>query len=359
MKLWRKIKLEDGSTSLEEVSDVSQINTDKPVLLVFPPMGANTGSKRAGRVISGNIKHMTRLLGATEADPEVEILAVSYDKITMGTKIPRMNRRLDKFHNPEAKQFVDQFLAPLQEQGVSPTLYGYSLGSVFAENVRKELIDHYRIEGHSDKGIRARLEDICLLTGGNASNAINPDAKNRNHSLDFTTVVSGFSNDVPARLLNPSFKKSIPPGHNGKNVSVTHLTGNRIQLLVDAPKRIDALIPSEKEGVKRRIITGKRPTSLYLRVNHSSELAVYRGAAEEELLVGYYERVLRNAVKRKGKVQVENLLKPAPAISRAPKMYHASQRPSEEDRKVAAAVANCGTWQGRVSATPANGGHAR
>lgn len=354
MRVWRKIRLEDGSAQMQEVESVADIDTSKPVVFHF--LGAVTSSKsprpgkpvpvKMGKSFSG-FESMTNgvLAGGLETG-QAEMLFVSYDNKNLPLKALHANVLRDSAVHKDAKEFAQGFLAPLLDAGHLPTMVGYSYGGIFADNVRASLLDHYRGQDCTEEDITSKLQNACLLAIGSVSHAINPDVSRREKGGEFTSVYLNNADDIMARVANASFRK-IRQRHEG-NLSVVAIDGNRLQILgdVDGPymswqDRKDGpefLLAKDENGVGGSLTVKK----------HSSEQIIYRDPAGKNMMPAIFERVLRNMVRREGVVNVEDLMRePARPLGQEQDYYSHANRISPEQLAIDEALANKKSWRER------------
>lgn len=349
MKLWRRIRDEEGNSRLTEVTEVSQIDAGKPVVFVFPIKGAHNSEPDWRRCAAGSVKYVEKMLDMEPQDPDAEVLVVSYDGDTSHRRRRHMNRAMDSLQDEDADVFVTDYLRPLVEKNASVSMFGLSYGSVFAEAIRASYIRQERLDGRDDAAIGEALGNIYTVMLSNISNAVSANARGRDGSLDYSGIFFGFANDRTARIDNPRFRDSIPRGHRKNAVTIAPLTGNRAYVVTDAPKE---MVTRDDKG-KWGIVEDRHHKIKHIRHNHSTEFFMLPDDP-----IGLYplvERAFYNMVHREGRPTVEELFTTRPDKRYASSTDEIMSLPQRADEIYRAANRVSPGWQGRVAIGSLNG----
>lgn len=217
MQVWRRVEV-NGRTTLEEITNVSQIASDKPILFVFPGMDVTNGSnshdqERKGGILrmfaKGNPKagalssYANKVLKEGNPDHNVEILAVTYS--TPFTPFKAINSNKEKrSHDLEASRFVKDFLKPLQKRDNSQPIsfFGISYGSLFAQNIGRSLKRSYAKDSMSNELIREKVKSIYQITAADVSLSGITKGRNFMEGLQFSGLAFSFRNDLIGRAIN-------------------------------------------------------------------------------------------------------------------------------------------------------------
>lgn len=199
-KLWQRSQDENGKSKLDQV-DLDSLRITKPTVVYIS--GFMTTDKQPG-FIAGGLKRMEELLGHradSDAHP-VELLAWSHSSLanifnlaaynlTPATRLSKAGHDLARgLIMPQVTNAAGEKL-PLDEAAKNLrniTLFGYSAGTIAAQECFNAAMHRMKKIGYSDTEARGLMKEVVLISTGNISRP--SQEKDR-----YTTVCLAASND--------------------------------------------------------------------------------------------------------------------------------------------------------------------
>lgn len=333
MQVSRRIEIWDEKaqkyvTRLEPIKNVEDINTDKPILFVFPGVGGTNGSnsqdeeKKGGlfrMFAKGNPKagglcsYANKVLKEGNPDNDVEILAVTYSNPYTPGKAKNSNENKNN-RDFEATRFVKQFLKPLQERENPPSIsfFGISYGSLFAQNIRRSLIRSYKRDNLTESQIRDKVKSIYQITAADVSLS----SITRGHSfigdLQFSGLAFSFKNDLIGRAVNSTMRdrvRKLPHAKNEETKEDYIFTGkdNFYRIFTSAPKSV------EMWGNKNDKLVHDDKLLKLFRTRHTTALILMDKGENGEMFRNAFREIVMRAPEHKqelesAKLEVKGLL---------------------------------------------------
>lgn len=215
-KLWRKTRDEDGKSKLEEV-DQTRLAMDRPTVIFLS--GFFTTNKQPGH-IAGAIKHLEELLGdGSDVSSRVDLYAWSHKSLANMFNLISYNTRPHHASSGAAHKLARNIILPLVATDIKVdektgrltgtprpeaeardklknlTFFGYSAGTILAQETFNAARNMMREMGFEKKYARSLLNDVVLISTGNMSRP----TKERGR---FTTLYLAATNDRLVKLKN-------------------------------------------------------------------------------------------------------------------------------------------------------------
>lgn len=150
----------------------------------------------------------------------------------------------ENYTNPEAAEFVDNYLLPLIHEGNSKvTLLTYSYGTSFAEMTRRVLVERLKAEAMPDEQIAETLQSIVMVSVASTAASNDYALSSAERPFDFSSVCFDSCNDKVSAKKNPSAKRHqalLLERKLSDDVVITPLSNNRVQVN----------IPIDEEGAE-------------------------------------------------------------------------------------------------------------
>lgn len=278
IRLWRRIRDEHHHSKLVEITDPNQIG--KNVLFVLP--GSKTRHKNR-KSIASYAKETERLLTKTASQKEADIIILSYESSKFALQQTSLTNAAVDYQRPDVEELTHQIFLPLLESGAQIALFGYSAGSILAENLRRSLI----LANKADQ-----LPSIVSITIGNASVAPRLDVTEGEARPNFTSIVFQSLDDAVTQRRT-QFEGMLPPNHRQGSLSINRLAGNGLLLTSHSAETTTFWKEDHFHVIK--------PTKG--EEGHNKEFWTRRNAQTPSGVVLALERALGNAVKRKGLIK--------------------------------------------------------
>ena len=275
-KLWQRTANSDTNTQELSAVDLDTMRIQRPTVVFLS--GFSTLDREKG-YIAGAIKRIEEMLGFEgQQNKPVDIYAWSHKSFKNLFNMIGYNLRPKTFASKAAKTLATKVLMPLVSEGLTLddkgnvtggtplpletarknlkniTLFGYSAGTVLAQETYNATLKFMQSAGYKEKDAKNLLHEVVLISAGNMSRPTKE--KNR-----FTTLYLAATNDKLIRAKNRltlSLKEMFK--HYSKKLRIKPLS--QVSLHISAPvkggmkewkktkegnwlqKKIDLLYPS-------------------------------------------------------------------------------------------------------------------
>ncbi|TVQ82658.1 MAG: hypothetical protein EA357_09460 [Micavibrio sp.] len=356
-KLWQreyeKVTRESYLLEIEQES----LRITAPTVVFF---SGCTTINRHKRHIAGALKRIEEMLGLQgKTEKPVNIFAWSYRGLKDMFNVVAYHLRPNSFASKGARKAAAHILMPLLGENITHsrryhitdgtplpaeqvrknlknlTLFGYSSGSAFVQEVYNATLTGMKKIGYDEKEAKSLLQDVVLLSAGTISQP-------KRETGRFTTLYLTANNDHIIRgkdLL--TFAKPLRKIFNrrAKKMKVKPLSPTSVQ--ITAPVRHDmSEWKREKDGTwTQQKIKTFYPRWTMLRSHHElPHYVTYEDQQNEFSKMAIY--ALTNAVRRTGKPEnVLDLLKPVDPLSGASYPPHFQENRRQYLQRLKAALA--------------------
>jgi hypothetical protein len=308
LRLWRQIHTVEGQSQLEEIADLAHIR-GKNVVFMLP--GSNThhphdhpetldpliqkaefeDDEKMRKSIASYAKEAKRVLRKGNNATLADIIVLSYPSSEGAREQTDLTNNNPDYLRKDAEEVVQQFLLPLIEGKTKLTLFGYSAGSILAENFRRSLVQANKADV---------LPEIVSITIGNVSKTPRLDITEEDAPPNFTHIVFQ-SLDDEVTWRRTGFEGTIPEDHELGKASVSPLARNG--LLVTSHSTPEGLY-WDKSKMELVIITPD-PGEM----GHNKEFFIKRTTGTTPGVPGLFDAAFNCAVARKsGTIAVTDLI---------------------------------------------------
>lgn len=312
-KLWRRARDENGKPRVDEV-DLSSFKITAPTVLYLS--GFMTTDKQKGYV-SGAIRDIEEMLWNREdLSPPPQIYAWSHSSLANVFNVAAYNYRPNSACCADTARLVTGVIMPLVSDNGQPvafeeaqkrlrnlTLFGYSSGTVVAQEIFNDTLKKMRKIGYDKDEAHLLLKEVVLVSAGNISRPTKE--KNR-----FTTLYLVASNDLIVRLKNRLWRPLATLFKRyARRLTIRTLSEASLLITAAARKKLwHWKTPPEGDKVKKKI-EPLIPRALLMHSKH--ELPHYMTNDDEH---SYFSKIvlhaLVNAASRKATTAPLQLLEP-------------------------------------------------
>jgi len=324
-KLWRKTKDAEGKSKLEEIDQLS-LELNKPTVIFLS--GFFTTNKQPGH-IAGAIKHLEEVLGdGADVSSQVDLYAWSHKSLANLFNLVSYNTRPHRASSGAANKLARNIILPLVATDIKTdektgrltgtprpeaeartrlsnlTLFGYSAGTILAQETFNAARDMMREMGFEKKHARSLLNDVVLISTGNMSRPTKEKGR-------FTTLYLAATNDRLVKLKNRMWLslKEMFISLSGK-LTIRPLSDT--SLLIAAPVKRNMWVMKKMRDGQEKL---QKIQKLYPKWSPRAsfhELPHYTTNDDtQNEFASIVTNALTNAIRRDSRLQVMDLLEPA------------------------------------------------